>query len=95
MAKTFKTRLLFDYLDNILAGKSKEIYDKHVEDDLFETEFKKFMVIRYLSMSRDPKVRELAMDNQFELEKLDNRRLYAFLLVNVPKQRSGFIKYIR
>lgn len=93
--KKFKNRNLFDYLKNILKDKDMELYRVHVSDDAFETDFKKFMEIRYLSMCGDENVRNFVVDNQFLLEKMDCKLLYMFLIRTVPRQYNHFIQYIK
>lgn len=91
----FKNRNLFDYLKNILKDKDFELYEKHIADDSFETDFKKFMELRYLSMSRNPSIRKIIMDNQFIMEKMDCKNLYKFLITVIPVQNNHFISYIK
>lgn len=94
-AKKFKNRNLFDYLKNILKDKNIESYKQHIADDSFDTDFKKFMELRYLSMCNNKNVRKVILDNQFLLEKMDNKMLYLFLINNIPKQYNHFIQYIK
>ena len=91
----FKNRNLFDYLKNILKDKDFELYEKHIADDSFETDFKKFMELRYLSMSRNQSIRKIIMDNQFIMEKMDCKNLYKFLINVIPVQNNHFISYIK
>ena len=93
--RTFKNRNIFAYLDNILAKKDRELMFKHLSEDGFETDFKKVVLLRYLSMSGDPSVRKVVLDNQLSLERMDCKTAYRFLFKTVPKQNSGFIKYLK
>jgi hypothetical protein len=93
--KTFKNRNIFAYLDNILATKNRELMLKHLSEDGFETDFKKVVLLRYLSMSRDPSVRKAVLENQLSLERMDCKTAYRFLFKVIPRQNSGFIKYLR
>lgn len=58
----FKSTMLFDVLANILQTKSMEIYAKHITSEHFK-DAAPFMVRRYLTMSPDPAVRDLVIDN--------------------------------
>ena len=91
----YKNTLLFDYLANILTEKSLEKFNYHVDSLEFLTSFQGFMVLKYLSMHKSPSVRNLILSNQSALERLSARALYRFLLMNVPRQYSPFIKYIK
>ena len=95
MAGKYKNTLLFDYLGNILKTKSTSLYEKHIDSVEFESSFQGFMIIKYLSMSESPQVRSLILTNQASLERMPSKILYRFLLANVPKQYSTFIKYIK
>ena len=95
MAGKFKNNLLFDYLGNILKTKSKSLYDQHVDAVEFESSFAGFMIIKYLSMCENKDVRNLILVNQSNLEKMPSKILYKFLLKNVPRQNSAFIRYIK
>ena len=88
--------ILFDALKNILQLKSEEMFKKHTEMDNFEKAFPRFMVLRYLSMCSDPAVQKLICENQVTLERFPcNLCVYRFLMDAVPRQRSGFIRYIK
>ena len=93
--KKYKSTLLFDYLANILTEKSEKKFNYHVESDEFPTSFEGFMVLKFLSMHKSPAVRNVIFANQIALERMNGRHLYRFLLQNVPKQYSPFIKYIK
>ena len=95
MAGKYKNTLLFDYLGNILKTKSMDLYQKHIDAIEFESSFAGFMIIKYLSMCSNSAVRNLILANQSNLEKMPSRILYRFLLMNVPRQQSAFIKYIK
>lgn len=92
--KNFKNRNLFDYLRNILKDKDMALYRRHLEIDNFEEDFKKFMVLRYLSMCRDPNVRRIVLERQFLLDKMDSKTAYLYLIRTVPRQVDHFIKYL-
>ena len=93
--KKFRNAMLFEYLGNILTNKSFETYDKHISSEDFERDFSSYMVINYLSMCQNRSVRDIILDNQVVLERMPQRLLYKFLLLNVPQQRNSFIKYLR
>lgn len=87
--------ILFDALSNILQKKSEDVFQKHVALEDFEKQFPRYMVLRYLSMAK-PEVARIVLENQVSLERMpDNKRIYRFLLNNVPQQKSGFIRYIK
>lgn len=90
----FKSNMLFDVLGNILSGKSFELYNKHVQSENFK-DAAKFMIVKYLSMSQNPQVREIVLDNYVTLERMPEKTLYRWLLMNIPKQNNSFIRYIR
>lgn len=92
--KTYKNRNLFDYLKNILKDKDLDLYRKHLQIENFEEDFKKFMVLRYLSMCRDPNVRRIVLERQFLLDKMDSKTAYLYLIRTVPRQVDHFIKYL-
>lgn len=87
--------ILFDALSNILQKKSEDVFQKHISMDDFEKQFPRYMVLRYLSMAK-PEVARIVLENQVSLERMPNsKRVYKFLLDNVPQQKSGFIRYIK
>lgn len=90
----FKSTMLFDVLANILQTKSMELYAKHIASEHFK-DAAPFMVRRYLTMSPDPAVRDLVIENYTALEHMPPEALYKWLLKKVPRQRSTFIRYIR
>ena len=92
--KSFKNRNLFDYLRNILRDKDLDLYRKHLGIENFEEDFRKFMVLRYLSMCRDPNVRKIILEKQFFLDKMDSKTAYLYLIRAVPRQSEHFIKYL-
>ena len=89
-----KSTMLFDVLANILTEKSEETYAKHIAADDFAAAAK-FMVLRYLTMSSCEEVRNVVLENYVVLERMEEKLLYKWLLRNVPRQRSSFIRYIR
>ena len=90
----YKSTMLFDVLANILTEKSEETYAKHIVADDFAAAAK-FMVLRYLTLSTCEEVRNVVLENYIVLEHMEEKLLYKWLLRNVPRQRSSFIKYIR
>ena len=90
-----KNPLIFDVLGNILVDKSEEVMNFHVQDtENFKT-VSRFMVLKYLTMSPDYRVRDLVLENYLSLEGMEMRDLYKLLLRNIPQQRSKFIRYIK
>ena len=91
----YNSNILFEVLGNILQKKSEEMFIKHTSADDFEKQFSRYMVIRYLSMANKD-VARIILDNQIQLERFPtNKTVYRFLMNVVPKQKSGFIKYIK
>lgn len=48
-----------------------------------------------MTMSPDPRVRQIVLDNYVVLERMDDKTLYLWLMKKLPKQSSGFIRYIK
>lgn len=90
----FKSNMLFDVLGNILSGKSEDLYQTHIAAEDFSAA-SKFMVLKYLTMSTNPIVREIVIDNYLRLEKMPEKALYKYLLKKIPKQNNSFIRYIK
>lgn len=92
----YNSDILFDVLKNIIFQKSEEIYQKHVSMEEFEKKFNRFMILRYLSMAKED-VANVILENQISLERFfpSNKMLYKTLLQKIPKQKSGFIKYLK
>ena len=91
---TYKSKILFDILSNILLTKSQDLYNQHVKADDYHTA-SKFILLKYLTMSYSSQVRDVVLQNYMTLEKMPDKVLYKWLLSNVPRQKSGFIRYIR
>lgn len=89
-----RSTMLFDVLANILQRKSIDLYREHIKSENFK-DASPFMVRRYLTMSLNPKVRDVVLDNYAVLEQMPETVQYLWLLKAVPKQNSTFIKYIR
>ena len=91
----YGNNILFAALKNILQTKSEEVFLKHIELEDFDKQFPRFMVLRYLSMANSD-VAKIILDNQITLERMpSDKALYRFLMEAVPRQSSGFIKYIK
>lgn len=90
----FKSNMLFDVLANILVSKSEELYEKHIQSENFK-DAAKFMILRYMTMSFSEDVRNIVIDNYITLERMPEKTLYKWLLKNIPKQNSSFIRYIK
>jgi hypothetical protein len=89
-----KSTMLFDAMNNILVTKSEEVWRQHIEDPNFK-DFTGFICRKYMSMSPDHRIRQIVMDNYITLERLDDKNLYLWFLRKLPKQNSGFIKFIK
>lgn len=90
----FKSNMLFDVLGNILTEKSMTTYKAHIASENFK-DAAKFMIVKYLTMSSNPLVRQIVLDNYVALERMPEAILYKWLLINIPKQNSSFIRYIK
>ncbi len=88
---------LFMILGNILVDKDWRMYESHVQNELFQSTFSTFMIVRYLSMNSNPKVREIAMKHQETLESIADKPelVYKLLLKTVPKTFNRFTPYIK
>lgn len=89
-----KSNMLFDVLANILVRKSVELYKHHIASPDYK-DAAAFMIRRYLTMSRNPAVRKLVLDNYVTLERMPDEVMYKWLLMNIPRQASSFITYLR
>jgi len=90
----FKSNLIFDVLSNILTSKNLNTYNNHINDVCWAT-VSKFLILRYLSMSANPQVRQITLDNYITLERMPETILYKWCLMNIPKQNNSFIRYIK
>ena len=89
-----KSNMLFDVLANILQAKSISLYNKHIASESFK-DAAPFMVRRYLTMSPNPAVRDVVLDNYLSLERMTAECQYMWLMKKIPKQNTTFIRYIR
>lgn len=89
-----KSTMLFDVLANILVGKSMDVYEQHISAPDFGMAAR-YMVLRYLTMSASDAVRNVVLANYVVLERMEEKVLYKWLLRNIPRQRSSFIRYVR
>jgi hypothetical protein len=64
------------------------------DQEAFKT-FSKFMCLRYLTMSYSSAVRNIVLENYITLERMPEKALYRWLLDNIPKQSTSFIRYIK
>lgn len=91
----YSNNILFDVLKNVLSLKSIDLYEKHVSMEDFDKQFSRYMILRYLSMAKS-EIAKIVLENQISFERFpSNKQLYKLLLNIVPKQKSGFIKYIK
>lgn len=89
-----KSTMLFDCMSNILTTKSLSLYSQHIASENFK-DFTKFMALRYMTMHPNQAVRDIVLDNYVSLERLDEKTAYYWLLLHIPRQKSGFIRYVR
>jgi hypothetical protein len=65
----YKSTILFDAMNNILVTKSEETYARHVADENFK-DVSSFILVKYMGMSSDARIRQIALDNQETLERM-------------------------
>lgn len=88
---------IFMILGNILVDKDEKIYESHVQNEMFQSVFSTFMIVRYLSMNSNPNVRKIALDYLPTLERMSDHPelVYKLLLKVVPKTYKKFTPYIK
>ncbi len=88
---------IFMILGNILVDKDKTLYEYHVKNELFESVFSSYMILRYLSMNQNIYVRNVVLSNLTTLEGLADRPelMYKLLMKIVPKTYNRFTPYIK
>jgi surface polysaccharide O-acyltransferase-like enzyme len=88
---------IFMILGNILVDKSMDVYENHVQNELFQSVFSSFIVCRYLSMNSNPNVRAVALEHLGTIEKMADKPelVYKLLLKVVPKTYNRFTPYIK
>jgi len=79
----------YDILKDILLKQNGNL-DK---EKCFETEFSKYMMIRYLSMKTDLMCYANKLNKYQSV--LTNKEVYKWLYNIIPKQTSGYIAYIK
>lgn len=88
--------IFFDYLKNILTQKNINLMNTHIEDQMFNSSYSRYMIHRYLSMSTYPSISNIIINNLYTLEKMkDNESHYKFLMKVIPKIQNSFIRYIK
>jgi hypothetical protein len=96
--KKYQNKYIFEYLRNILTTKSMKIFETHVNDVENFKSIPTVVIMRYLSMCPDEKVRNIIFKNQILLERLDkisHKQFYLWCIKNIPKQNNSFIKYLK
>ena len=88
---------IFMILGNILVDKDMDVYENHINNEMFQSVFSTFMVVRYLSMNSNPNVRKIALDYLPTLEGMSDHPelVYKLLLKVVPKTYKKFTPYIK
>lgn len=88
---------IFMILGNILVDKDSTLYEYHVKNELFESVFSSYMILRYLSMNQNIYVRNVVLSNLTTLERLADRPelMYKLLMKIVPKTYNRFTPYIK
>lgn len=88
---------IFMILGNILVDKDKTLYEYHVKNELFESVFSSYMILRYLSMNQNIYVRNVVLSNLTTLEGLADKPelMYKLLMKIVPKTYNRFTPYIK
>lgn len=80
----YKSKLIFAVLSNILHEKSEKTYEAHVSNEAEWPTVSKFIMLRYLSMSYSPLVRQIIIDNYITLQRMPEKPLYKWLLKVIP-----------
>lgn len=96
--KKYQNTHIFEYLRNILHDKDKDMMERHINDRESFKSFPSVVIFRYLSMCQVESVRNVVLNNQILLERLDkigHEYTYRYLFDNVPKTDVTFIKYIK
>lgn len=88
---------IFMILGNILVDKDMSIYDAHVKNEIFESAFSPFMILRYLTMNSNVNVRNVVLNNLTTLERMSSEPelLYKVLLRIIPQTHNRFTPYIK
>ena len=88
---------IFMILGNILVDKDENLYENHIQNELFQSVFSSFIVCRYLSMNSNPNVRAVALEHLGTIEKMADKPelVYKLLLKVVPKTYNRFTPYIK
>lgn len=86
---------LFDIIENILFLKSEDVLSDHIDNPDFNSIFSNFMILRYCTMTNNESINRFIALNLVNLENLDSKLLYKYLIKILPKQRKHFIKYIK
>jgi hypothetical protein len=82
----------FTILKDILTkGNSKEYYLEHPD---FDKVFSSFMLARYLSMRSDLMM-WARLINHLNVAKVSPRNIFIFAWDSIPKQKNGYIPYIK
>lgn len=81
---------MFDIIKDILSKTSNG--KLHHKPD-FDHAFNKYVIIRYLSMK--PELSSVVDFCNMHQARLTNQQMYVYLYQSVPKQRNGFITYIK
>jgi len=78
---------LFSFLTNILRLKSRSVYQKHIEDEQFDSLYVPFMITKWCSMISGSEMAEAISKIQSTLDLLaDNPRAhYMLIMQTLPK----------
>jgi len=78
---------LFSFLTNILRLKSRSVYQKHIEDEQFDSLYVPFMVTKWCSMISGVEMAEAISKIQSTLDLLsdDPRAHYMLIMQTLPK----------
>ena len=88
---------IFRILGNILVDKDEMLYESHIKNELFESVFSTFMIVRYLTMNQNPGVRKVVLDNLTTLERIADKPeiVYKLLMKVIPQTHNRFTPYIK
>ena len=88
---------IFKILGNILVDKDWATYEHHVDNELFQSVFSSYMILRYLSLNSNVFVRNMILEHLATLEGMADKPelMYKLLLKIVPQTHNRFTPYIK
>ena len=86
-----KKLTFFDILKDILLKQNGNMY----QSNNFEQTFSTYMVVRYLSMKPNLIKYAKQINHLNKINCLTPKHIYLWCYHNIPKQSSGYIRYIK